>query len=56
MGVFFLFFFFILPPSTWLMEVRQTLCVFRTSSVTYNLFPDNRHSGQMKKAASDGQW
>jgi len=38
------------------MEVRQTLYVFRTSNVTRNLFPDNTRSGQMKKAASDGEW
>lgn len=38
------------------MEVRQTLYVFRTISVTCNLFADNSHSGQMKKAASDSQW
>lgn len=55
-GLVFGFLFIFLPPDTWLMEVRQTLYVFRTSSVTYSLFPDNSHSGQVKRAASDGQW
>lgn len=58
MGGFFLVrfsFFFNLPLSTWLAEVRQTLYAFRTSSVTCSLFRDDSHSGQMKKAASDGQ-
>lgn len=49
------FFFLNLPLNTWLTEVRQTLYAFRTSSVTCSLFPDDSHSGQMKKAASDGQ-
>jgi len=47
---------FLSSLNTWLMEVRQTLYVFRTSNVTRNLFPDNTRSGQMKKAASDGEW
>lgn len=49
---------FFLPPSLWLMEVRHTLYIFRTSSVTYSLFPENSHSGETKKGEmkKDSQW
>lgn len=46
---FFFLFFLSFRPSTWLMEVRQTLYVSRANSVTYNLFPDNSRSGQRKR-------
>lgn len=30
--------------------------VFRTNSTTQKAFPEKSHSGQLKKAVSDGQW